>query len=64
MANSNVGLFGNLKLATKLGSGFGIMILLLVIAISITLFQVANVDKLAKRVVDLRVPTAQASLGM
>ena len=65
MANtSNVGLFGNLKLATKLGSGFGIMILLLVVAISITLFQVAKVDVLAKRVVDLRTPTAQASLGM
>ena len=64
MATNNVGMFSNFKLATKLGAGFGVMILLLVVAISITLFQVANVDKLAKRVVDLRVPTAQASLGM
>jgi methyl-accepting chemotaxis protein len=64
VANSNVGLFGNLKLSTKLGSGFGLMILLLVAAISITLFQVAKVDTLAKRVVELRTPTAQASLGM
>lgn len=64
MATNNVGMFSNFKLATKLGAGFGVMILLLVGAISITLFQVANVDKLATRVVDLRTPTAQASLGM
>ena len=65
MANTNkVGLFGNLKLSTKLAAGFGTMILLLVAAISITLFQVAKVDTLATRVVELRTPTAQASLGM
>ncbi|NOR51493.1 MAG: HAMP domain-containing protein, partial [Gammaproteobacteria bacterium] len=62
--NSKVGLFGNLNLSVKIGSGFGIMILLLVAAISITLFQVAQVDKIATRVVELRTPTAQASLGM
>jgi len=62
--NSNVGFFGNLNLSTKLGSGFSLMIILLVTAISITLFQIAKVDKLANRVVELRTPTAQASLGM
>lgn len=64
MATNNVGMFSNFKLATKLGAGFGVMILLLVVAISITLFQVANVEKLSNRVVELRTPTAQASLGM
>ena len=62
--NSKVGIFGNLKLSVKIGSGFGVMILLLVAAISITLFQVNKVDTIATRVVDLRTPTAQASLGM
>lgn len=62
--NSNVGLMGNLRLSTKIGSGFGLMILLLVAAISFSIFQVGKVEVLAKRVVDLRTPTAQASLGM
>lgn len=64
VATNNVGMFSNFKLATKLGAGFGVMIVLLVVAISITLFQVANVEKLSNRVVELRTPTAQASLGM
>ena len=64
MATNNVGMFSNFKLATKLGAGFGIMILFLVAAISFTLVQLTQVDKLATRVVELRTPTAQASLGM
>lgn len=64
MATNNVGMFSNFKLATKLGAGFGIMILFLVVAISFTLIQLTQVDKLATRVVELRTPTAQASLGM
>ncbi|MCP3688283.1 MAG: HAMP domain-containing protein [Gammaproteobacteria bacterium] len=62
--NGNAGLFGNLNLPTKIGLGFGLMILLLVAAISFTQLQMAQVDKLAGRVVELRTPTAQASLGM
>ncbi|MCK4585861.1 MAG: hypothetical protein KAU29_00860, partial [Gammaproteobacteria bacterium] len=64
MATSNVGMFGNMKLSMKIGIGFGLMILLLVAAVSISIFQVSKVDVVAKRVVDLRTPTAQASLGM
>jgi methyl-accepting chemotaxis protein len=57
-------MFGNMKLSMKIGIGFGLMILLLVAAVSISIFQVSKVDVVAKRVVDLRTPTAQASLGM
>jgi methyl-accepting chemotaxis protein len=62
--NSNVGIFSNLKLATKLGLGFGIMILLLVLSISFTIYEGGKVAEVQDRVVDLRVPTAEASLSM
>ena len=64
MANSNVGMFGNMRLSAKIGVGFGLMILLLVTAVLISIFEVSKVDVLAKRVVELRTPTAQASLGL
>ncbi len=62
--NSNVGLFRNINLPVKIGMGFALMILLLITAILFTQFQMAQVDKLANQVVQLRTPTAQASLGM
>ncbi len=65
MANNAKGnFFADMRLPVKIGLGFGTMVLLLVAAISITIFQVNNTQKLTTRMVDLRVPTAQASLGM
>ncbi len=65
MANNAKGnFFADMKLPVKIGLGFGTMVLLLVAAISITIFQVNNAQKLTNQMVDLRVPTAQASLGM
>lgn len=59
-----VGLFGNLRLATKISAGFAVMILLLAAAISFSLYQVTRVEYYANRMADVRVPTSEASLGM
>lgn len=65
MANNTKGnFFADMKLPIKIGMGFGVMALLLVIAISITIYQVNQAKALTDRMVELRVPTAQASLGM
>lgn len=65
MANNTKGnFFADMKLPVKIGMGFGVMALLLVGAISITIYQVNQAKALTDRMVDLRVPTAQASLGM
>ena len=56
--------FANMKLPMKIGLGFGMMVLLLVAAISITFFEVAKMESLTYQVVDTRVPTAQASMAM
>jgi len=62
--NTKSNFFADMKLPVKIGMGFGVMALLLVIAISITIYQVNQAKQLTDRMVDLRVPTAQASLGM
>jgi methyl-accepting chemotaxis protein len=62
--NTNSNFFADMKLPVKIGLGFGMMALLLVAAISITIYEVNQAKKLTDRMVDLRVPTAQASLGM
>ncbi|MCK4706324.1 MAG: MCP four helix bundle domain-containing protein, partial [Gammaproteobacteria bacterium] len=65
MANNTKGnFFADMKLPVKIGMGFGVMALLLVGAISITIFQVNKSKALTDRMVELRVPTAQASMGM
>jgi len=56
--------FADMKLPVKIGLGFGMMVLLLVAAISITMYEVNQTQKLTHRMTDIRVPTAQASLGM
>ena len=62
--NTKSNFFADMKLPIKIGMGFGVMALLLVAAISITIYEVNQAKKLTDRMVDLRVPTAQASLGM
>ena len=56
--------FADMKLPVKIGLGFGTMVLLLVAAISITIYEVNQTEDLTTQMVELRVPTAQASLGM
>lgn len=62
--NSSAGFLGNLRLSMKLGLAFGLMILLLAAAVTISINEVGKVKVLGDRVVELRTPTAQASLGM
>lgn len=52
------------KLSTKIGLGFSIVAFVLIAAVGITIFQVQKSSAVTNRVVDLRVPTANASLMM
>ena len=53
-----------LKISHRLIGGFACMIVLLCIAVGLTVWQVGSVKKDTDRIVDLRVPTAQASAAM
>lgn len=55
---------GNIKISVKLFGGFAIVLLILTGAISTTLWQVASIKKDTDRIVDLRMPTSQASADM
>jgi methyl-accepting chemotaxis protein len=50
-----------LKISGRLGLGFGVLVVVLIVAVSTTLFQVAGVKGITDRIVELRTPTAQAS---
>ncbi|MCW8962561.1 MAG: methyl-accepting chemotaxis protein [Gammaproteobacteria bacterium] len=56
--------FANMRLSYKLGSGFSVVLLVLVAVVAVTLYEVHEIDVLSDRVTHLRVPTAEASLGM
>lgn len=56
--------FTNLKVGQKIGAGFAIVGLILVISISTTMWKTSQVNSITTKVVDLRVPTANASLMM
>ncbi|KKM45445.1 hypothetical protein LCGC14_1560840 [marine sediment metagenome] len=55
-------MFKNMKLRTKITTGFALIAMLLVVAVTATLIQVKSTARITDRVVDLRVPTAQAGL--
>ncbi len=57
-------MFKNLKLATKIGGGYGLMGLILISIVMATLWQVSRTTKINERVMNLRTPTAQSSLMM
>ena len=54
----------NMKLATKLGLGFALTSLILIIAVGTSILQVGKTSTATNRVMELRAPTAQASLMM
>ncbi len=56
--------FRKLGVGKKIGLGYAMVGLILVGAVTITIWQVRRTADITKRVVDLRAPTAQASLGM
>ena len=57
-------LFRKLGVGKKIGLGYAMVGLLLIGAVTITIWQVGRTAEITNRVVDLRAPTAQASLGM
>ena len=57
-------MFKHLKLATKIGLGYTLAALILATAVLASIWQVGEMNKVTDRVINLRVPTAQASLTM
>lgn len=53
-----------LKITHRLFGGFSIVVLLLVTAVGVTVWEVSNVKTRTDRIVNLRMPTAQASAQM
>ena len=56
--------FRDMTIAKKVGLGFGIMTLILMGVVLLTIKQVRTMEVITKRVVELRTPTAHASLMM
>ncbi len=52
------------KIGARLNAGFGAVCLVLVILVGITLWKISDVAESNNRVANLRVPTAEASMGM
>ena len=57
-------MFTHLKLGMKLGLGFALVTLILVIAVLTSIWQVSKTSAVTGRVMELRAPTAQSSLMM
>ena len=56
--------FTNLNVGKKIGYGFALVTLVLALTVGVTMWRTSNVASITSRVVDLRVPTANASLMM
>lgn len=57
-------MFKNLKLGIKIGGGYAIMVFILVTIVLATIWQVNRVREVNNRIMELRAPTARASLMM
>lgn len=57
-------MFKNMKLGVKLGMGFSLVALILVVAVLTSIWQVNKTSTVTTRVMELRAPTAQSSLMM
>jgi methyl-accepting chemotaxis protein len=62
--NLKAGFFSNLKLPVKIGLGFSTILAILVASILFTIYEVTDIQKVADRVVQVRIPTAETSLRM
>ena len=56
--------FRDITIGKKMGFGFGVITLILMGVVLLTIQQVKSMEVTTKRVVDLRTPTAHASLMM
>ena len=57
-------MFENMKIATKISLGFGLIIVLLVSLVTVTIVEVKKTNEINNKVLNLRVPTAISSLEM
>jgi methyl-accepting chemotaxis protein len=53
-----------LKISGRLGLGFGVLVVVLIAAVSTTLFEINIIKRVTDRIVELRTPTSQASASM
>ena len=56
--------FKDMTIGRKVGFGFGVIVLILMGVVLLAIQQVRNMEKVTKRVVELRTPTAHAGLMM
>lgn len=56
--------FSDFKIATRLTAGFGLVVLVLLIAVGVTQFNLKSISGRQDRIVNGRVPTAAASAKM
>jgi len=56
--------FKDMTIGKKVGLGFGVIVLILMGVVLLAIQQVRNMEIVTKRVVELRTPTAHASLMM
>ena len=54
----------NLKISTKVTLGYGLLILLIAILVSVTIIKITSSNDLTNKVIKLRVPTAMSSIEM
>lgn len=57
-------MFKDMKLGLKIGGGYALMGLLLVIIVSVSIYEVGQVREVNHRIMNLRAPTSRASLMM
>ncbi|MBC8550927.1 MAG: methyl-accepting chemotaxis protein [Candidatus Brocadiales bacterium] len=57
-------MFRNMSIGVKMSLGFGLITLVLTAAVLTTIWQVKKSNAITNKVIDLRAPTAQASLSM
>jgi len=57
-------IFNNMKIATKINLGFGIVTLIIILLVSISLTKIGNLNDINNKVIELRVPTVMASNKM
>ena len=64
MKENKQSLFGDMRLRTKIGLSFGAMLLILVLTVAVTVYEVDDIQTVSDRVANLRTPTAEASLSL
>jgi methyl-accepting chemotaxis protein len=57
-------MFRKMRLSVKLGSGLGLIGIILALSVAATIYQINRVEVITRRAVDLRTPTAFAGLQM